>query len=118
MNCKNCGAEFDENTCFCPNCGEYCNVSEDAPKTIHRAGTEIPERPDATLWIIIGVLSTIFCCVIGGIGTTVYAAKASGNISSGDLALANENIAKAKKWFIATLILGIVSLIIGVLAEL
>jgi ABC-type Fe3+ transport system permease subunit len=113
MNCKNCGTELRENDCFCPSCGEYCNVSENAPKTIHREGTPVYQEPNATLWIIIGVLSAVFCCLIGGIATTVYAARADGNIHSRDLDSANENIEKAKKWFIATVIVGVISIFIG-----
>lgn len=117
--CKNCGKELSENDSFCPNCGtklEYWNVSENSPNTVCREGAPVYEEPNATLWIVIGVLSAIFCCLIGGIGTTVYAAKASGNISAGDIAQANENIEKAKKWFLATVIVGAIVFFIGLLA--
>ncbi len=117
--CKNCGKELAENDSFCPNCGaklEYWNVSESSPNTIQREGTSVYEEPNATLWIIIGVLSAFFCCLIGGIGTTVYAAKASGNISAGDIAQANENIETAKKWFLATVIVGVIVFFVGLLA--
>ncbi len=116
MNCKNCGREIGENDCFCPGCGEYCNVSENSPKTVYREGASVYEEPNATLWIVIGVLSSIFCCLIGGIGTTIYAAKASGNISSGDFEQAKENIETSKKWFIATVIVGVITIFISMIA--
>ena len=117
--CKNCGKELAENDWFCPNCGtklEYFNVSESAPNTIQREDPQVYEEPNATLWIVIGVLSALFCCLIGGIGTTVYAAKASGNISAGDIDQANRNIETAKKWFLATIIIGVIEIFIALLA--
>ena len=116
MNCKKCGAELDKDDTFCPFCGEYCNVSESSPVSVHREGSSVYEKPDTTLWIILGVVSAIFCCLIGGIGTTIYAAKASGNLSAGNIAQANENIEKAKKWFLATVIIGVISSVIALIA--
>ncbi len=119
MHCKNCGKEISKNDSFCPGCGtklEYWNVSEESPNTVRRVGTSDYEEPNATLWIVIGVLSSIFCCLIGGIGTTVYAAKASGNISAGDIRQAEENIETAKKWFLATVIVGAITFFIGLIA--
>ncbi|MBR3963370.1 MAG: CD225/dispanin family protein [Oscillospiraceae bacterium] len=119
MFCKNCGREIGKDENFCPGCGaklEYWNVSEDSPNTVRREGSSDYEEPNATLWIVIGVLSSIFCCLIGGIGTTVYAAKASGNISAGDFEQAKENIETSKKWFIATVIVGVITFFIGMIA--
>ena len=117
--CKNCGKELGESDRFCPSCGtklDYWNVSESSPNTIHREGSPDYEKPNATLWIIIGVLSSVFCCLIGGIGTTVYAAKASENVKFQDFETANENIETAKKWFLATVIIGVISFVIGLIA--
>lgn len=119
MFCKNCGSEIRENDSFCPNCGsknEYWNVSETAPNTVRREGPTEFEEPNTTLWLILGILSCLFCCLAGGIGTTVYAAKASENVKSRDYETANENIATAKKWFIATIIVGIITFFIGAFA--
>ncbi|MBR5309992.1 MAG: CD225/dispanin family protein [Oscillospiraceae bacterium] len=116
MVCKKCGSEIGENDMFCPNCKEYVSINEEKPKTIHRTPEVTYEEPNATLWIVLGILASIFCCLIGGIGTIVYAAKASGNISAGNLGLAEDNIATAKKWFIATVIIGIIGFAIGLIA--
>lgn len=118
MNCKNCGAEIDEKDSFCPYCGEK-HEQIITPNTVHREGNceeEVSEAPNTTLWIIIGVLSALFCCMIGGIVTTVYAAKASGNVSAGDIELAKHNIKNAKTWFITTIVIGIVTNFIAICA--
>ena len=117
MYCKNCGTEFYTNDCFCPNCGEYCSVSENTPNTVRREGSSVYQEPNTTLWIILGVLSAVFCCLVGGIVTTVYASKASGNMKSGDIDSADENIGKAKAWFIATIIISVIMTVIGAFAS-
>ena len=71
------------------------------------------EQLNTTLWIILGVVSALFCCTIGGIVTTVYAAKASGSEKAGDYYEAEDNLKKAKNWFIATVIVGIITFFIG-----
>ena len=116
MICKNCGAEINDDSAFCKYCGEKTGNPEtifNTPFPNNKKAYVPEEQLNTTLWIILGVVSALFCCTIGGIVTTVYAAKASGSEKAGDYYEAEDNLKKAKNWFIATVIVGIVTFFIG-----
>ena len=119
--CKNCGKELSENDSFCPNCGtklEYWNVSENSPNTVCREGAPVYEEPNATLWIVIGVLSAIFCCLIGGIITTVFAVKADRFQKEGKFYPAATALEMAEGWFAFTMIIWVIEIVIGIIAAI
>lgn len=120
MYCRNCGSEIPDGVYFCPNCGEKTEEPQNtyAGEFHENEPASYKEPLNTTLWIILGVLSAFFCCMLGGIITTVYAAKASGNVNSGDIETAKENLKTAKGWFIATIIIGALTAFFSVLGSI
>ncbi|MBE6899048.1 MAG: zinc-ribbon domain-containing protein [Ruminococcaceae bacterium] len=119
MFCENCGAKIPEGVYFCENCGAKAEETQNtSPEEYYKADPDYTEPLNTTKWIILGVLSSIFCCMLGGIITVVYAAKANGNVSSGDIETAKENFKTAKQWFLATMIIAAIELVFGLLISL
>ncbi len=120
MYCKNCHAEIPEGVYFCPNCGERTEELQNtySGEFHENEPADYKEPLNTTLWIVLGVLSAFFCCMLGGIITTVYAAKANGNVNSGDIETAKENLKTAKGWFIATIIIGALTTFFSVLGSI
>ena len=52
------------------------------------------------------VLTTIFCCLIGGIVAIIYAAQVNTKLAQGDIAGAQSASKTAMGWIIANLIIG------------
>lgn len=65
--------------------------------------------PNYLVWAI---LSTIFCCLPFGIASIVFSAQVNAKYAVGDFAGAQESSAKAKKWAIIALVVGVVFYII------
>ncbi|MBR3610646.1 MAG: CD225/dispanin family protein [Oscillospiraceae bacterium] len=120
MLCRKCGTEINDGVYFCPNCGEKTEVPQNtfSGEYYKNEPASYKEPLNTTLWIILGVISAFFCCLPGGIITTVYAAKASGNTNSGDIETAKENLKTAKGWFIATIIISAIITFFGVLGSI
>lgn len=145
--CTKCGAKTSRNDCFCIDCGNenYINepsktpvkvTSKPAPKPVSRPKEEpkkyvsddfdddedeyvsVSNRPNTTLWIILGVLSSIFCFLITGIVTTVFAIKAKNAAKKGKYITASGYIDKAAGWFAFTMIIWVIEIVIGIVAAL
>ena len=138
--CTECGEKTSRNDCFCLNCGNenYINKPSEIPVRISakikpKTGSKpagyknefIDEDEDSepielntTLWIILGILSSFFCCLITGIITTVLAIKASFHKSKGRYYLAAEKLEKAQGWFVLTLIIGVIEIVLGIIAAI
>ena len=78
----------------------------------------VSNRPNTTLWIILGVLSSLFCCFITGIVTTVFAIKANNAANKGKYITASGYIDKAAGWFAFTVIIGVIEIVIGIVAAI
>jgi hypothetical protein len=57
--------------------------------------------------MVAAVLTTIFCCVIGGVIAMLYAAQVNTKLAQGDIAGAQSAARTAMGWIIANLILGL-----------
>ncbi len=75
-------------------------------------------RLNTKLWIILGVLSSIFCCLISGIITTVFAVKANNAQNNGKFVTASRYIDKAAGWYAFTIIIGVIELVLGIVAAI
>ncbi len=78
----------------------------------------VSNRPNTTLWIILGVLSSIFCCLITGIVTTVFAIKANNAAKKGKFVTASGYVDKAAGWYAFTVIIGVIEIVIGIVAAI
>jgi Interferon-induced transmembrane protein len=58
-------------------------------------------------YLVWAILTTLFCCLPGGIVSIVYAAQVSGKYNSGDYAGAVASSENAKKWAIYSAIAGV-----------
>ncbi|MCR5414101.1 MAG: CD225/dispanin family protein [Kiritimatiellae bacterium] len=61
------------------------------------------------------ILSTIFCCLIGGIVSIVYASQVNTKLAQGDIAGAQEASRKANGWITANVVIGIVLVVINII---
>ncbi|MBQ3237388.1 MAG: CD225/dispanin family protein [Oscillospiraceae bacterium] len=120
MFCRNCGAEIPDGVYFCEKCGAKTEEQQNiyAGEFYENAPADYTEPLNTTKWIILGVLSAFFCCMLGGIVTTVYAAKANGNVGAGDIEQARDNLKTAKQWFLATMIIAAIEFVFGLLIAL
>ena len=64
------------------------------------------------------VLTTLFCCLVGGIVSIVYSAKVNTRLAQGDVAGAQAASKVALRWIIANIILGALVPIIGIIGIL
>ena len=77
-----------------------------------------PIELNTTLWIVLGVLSSLFCCFISGIVSTVFAVRANTFKKRGKFFLASSNLEKAEGWFALTIIIAVIEIVVGSIAAL
>ena len=96
MYCTECGAQIDDETTVCPKCGVPV-----AGKNVAAAGNvHVPSH------MVGAILTTVFCCVIGGIVAMVYASQVNTKLAQGDIAGAQSASKSALGWIIASAIFG------------
>ena len=101
MYCEKCGKELFDEAVVCPSCGD---------PTKRRAVTkEVPNH------MVGAVLTTIFCCLIGGIVAIIYASKVNTKLAAGDIEGAVAASNTASKWIIANIIVGLLVAIFQIL---
>lgn len=103
MFCRNCGAELPEGARFCTNCG--CDMQADALQE-RKAAPAMPERPSS--YLVLSILTTLFCCMVFGIIGIVYASKVDSAWYAKDYASAREYSRKARLWSLAGILLTVV----------
>jgi len=79
-----------------------------------KTGTMPSKKPDN--YLILAILTTIFCCQITGIISIVYASRVNSKWDGGDYAGAEEDSKNAKLWGFIGLIGGGLLVIILILA--
>ena len=57
--------------------------------------------------MVAAVLTTIFCCLIGGIIAIIYASQVNTKLAQGDIAGAQSASKTAMGWIIANIVLGL-----------
>lgn len=105
MFCQKCGAEINDNPAVCPKCGVPVAGTNTAPGN----AVKVPNH------MVGAILSTLFCCLIGGIVSIVYAAKVNTKLAQGDIAGAQSASKVALRWIIANVIFEALVLATGVL---
>ena len=95
MRCKNCGNEIADAAVVCPKCG----VSV-AGKSVAQGAERVPNH------MVGAILTTLFCCLIGGIISIVYASKVNAKLAQGDIDGARAASKTAKLWIVINMIVG------------
>ena len=65
-------------------------------------------RPAVPTYLVPAILSTLFCCMPFGIVAIVFAAQVSSKLNTGDVPGAQQASAKAKTWFWAAVLTGLI----------
>lgn len=128
MYCRNCNKHFGKEYVVCPECGEILEEEVRANPETHDDddfgffedeivpvwhGDAPPDR--SGLYITLSILQLLFCNMITGIVSLIFAAKGSSNYSDGnyEAALKNWKTAKIALWigvglFVASIVFMIV----------
>ena len=108
MFCKKCGNQIADTAVVCPKCGVPVTG-----KTGVSATEKVPNH------MVGAILSTLFCCLIGGIVSIVYAAKVNTKLAQGDIEGARAASKTAKIWIIVNMIalpiIGVLGILMGAL---
>lgn len=105
MFCAKCGNQIDDAAVICPKCG--------VPVTGKRS-------PDANVsnHMVLAVLTTIFCCLIGGIIAIIYASQVNTKLAMGDIEGAKAASKTAKIWIIVNICTGLLGGLFYILAAI
>ncbi|MBR4267616.1 MAG: CD225/dispanin family protein [Bacteroidales bacterium] len=75
------------------------------------------KAPNFTLYIVLSILSAVFCCLIGGIVAVYQTTEAKKAYQYGNIASCNEKLEKAKTWMIVSAVIGIISLVLNIIVN-
>lgn len=84
MYCTNCGSPRPDNATACANCG----------MPVQR----VPPQAPVNNYLVPAVLTTLCCCLPGGVVAIIYAAQVNSKLAAGDIAGAMDSSRKAKMW--------------------
>ena len=106
MFCPKCGSEIGEKAAVCLKCG----VPVAGGKGASASSASVPNH------MVGAILSTVFCCLIGGIVSIVYASMVNTKLAMGDIEGAKAASRTAKGWIIANVVIALVSGLIWLLS--
>ncbi len=98
MFCPKCGAAVADNAVVCPQCGV---PTRGAP------GPQ-PVGVNVSNHMVGAILTTLFCCLPGGIIAIIYASQVNTKLASGDIAGAQAASKTAGMWVIINLLTPII----------
>ncbi len=93
MFCNKCGNQIADAAVVCPKCGVPVTG-----KSVASASEKVPSH------MVGAILTTLFCCLIGGIISIIYASKVNTKLAQGDIEGARAASKAAKTWIIVNLI--------------
>lgn len=110
MHCVKCGASVTDGATFCSACGNPVTANGN-PATRNQAaptGVAVPN------YMFGAILTTLFCCLVGGIVAIIYSAQVNTKLAQGDIEGAKAASRTARGWIIANLVLGLLSVLLSV----
>ena len=84
MFCTSCGIQRADNATVCPNCNERVR--------------RFPPPPKIQNYLVPAILTTLCCCLPGGVVAIVYAAQVNSKLAAGDIPGAQAASKNAKLW--------------------
>ena len=84
MYCTNCGSPRPDHATACPNCGTPVQY--------------FPPMAPVNNYLVPAVLTTLCCCLPGGVVAIIYAAQVNSKLAAGDIAGAMAASRNAKMW--------------------
>ena len=114
MFCAKCGATINEKAVACPKCGvpvagKKATAAEPAAKATTAGPATVKNH------MVGAILTTLFCCLIGGIISIVYASKVNTKLAQGDIAGAQAASKVAMRWIIINLLAAPLIGLIGIM---
>ena len=97
MFCAECGAEIADKAVVCPKCGV----------PVAGKGFDANGKPAVPNHMVLAILTTIFCCLIGGIVAIIYSAQVNTKLAQGDIAGAQSASKTAMGWIIVNIVIGL-----------
>ena len=92
MLCPKCGATINDGAASCPACGNAVTTNQAAP-----ASVSVPN------YMVLSILTTLFCCLIGGIIAIVFSSQVNTKLAQGDIEGAKSASKKAKIFIIVNI---------------
>lgn len=136
MFCPKCGAQMNDGASFCPKCGSSTNSDnginiQQKHKIVLKKQSGYnqngynPNGYNQTYLyaripnhMVGAILTTIFCCLIGGIIAIVYSSQVNTKIALGDIRGAQEASKNAQTWITINIVVGIIGFILNVILNL
>lgn len=119
MNCPLCNAENPNDAKNCVSCGASLVAdSAAAGNPTQHQNTLQPtneNHPKHTLFLVLGILETLFCCLVGGIVAIITNNNANKAFKAGDDAAYQKELKNVKIWLIISPIIGIICSIASLL---
>ncbi len=114
MYCRKCGAQNEDAARQCALCGT--DLTQPIPTQAYNASMgsapigvpATPAQPCPPNYLVWSILSTLFCCLIPGVVSIVYAAGVNSKYLTGDYTGAADSSKKAKTWAWVSFGLGLV----------
>ena len=90
---------MDDRAVACPRCGAPVNGRQ---VMVAPAGATVPNH------MVGAILTTLFCCLIGGIIAIIYASQVNTKLAQGDIEGAKAASRTAGGWIIANIVVGLI----------
>jgi hypothetical protein len=116
MFCPQCGAQNQDNSAVCVQCGRSLHAAPAPPPMqgvpmqgapMQTPGVIMPPAATVPNYLVFAILTTVFCCLPAGIPAIVYAAQVNSKLQVGDWAGAQQASKNAKLWCLISLGLGL-----------
>ena len=103
MLCPKCGAPINDGAASCPSCGKAVATNQAAPAIVSVPNYMVPS-----------ILTTLFCCLFGGIIAIIFSFQVNSKLAQGDIAGAETASKRAKICILINIGLGLLMLLLSI----
>ncbi len=112
ITCPHCGATISDKAVQCPKCG----INSLSSAQYIQQPQQQPTMPPPDNYMVWSILSTLFCCLIGGAVAIYYSSQVNNLWNFGKHNEAYQASKSAKTWILVSVISGIIGYIISLIA--